>query len=207
MPPSRRRRRRTSRTRDLLYQAELAADYFQIQGLDAERRLLDATVQSYEQYVQLTQDRFEGGVASMGDVALAQTQLETARAQLTDLGIARAQFEHAIAVLTGKPPSELSIPAAPSQAPPPVVLVGLPSTLLERRPDIAAAERQVAAANEQIGVAKAAFYPVPELRRQRGLAGGGHRRSAHDADPLLVRGRAVGRDAVRRQASAARRSG
>ena len=143
----------------LLYQAELAADYFQIQGLDALRQLLDATVKSYERYVQLTQNRFDGGVASQGDVALAQTQLETARVQLTDLGIQRAQFEHAIAVLTGKPPSDLSIPAAPDQAPPPVSLAGIPSTLLERRPDIAAAERQVAAANEQIGIAKAALYP------------------------------------------------
>ena len=143
----------------LLYQAELAADYFQLQGLDAERQLLDATVKSYEQYAQLTRDRYEGGVASMADVALAQTQLETARAQLADLGHSRAQFEHAIAVLTGKPPSALSMPAAPAQSPPPPVLVGLPSTLLERRPDIAAAERQVAAANEQIGIAKAAFYP------------------------------------------------
>jgi len=143
----------------LLYQAELAADYFQIQGLDASRQLLDATVKSYEQYVQLTQDRYDGGVASKGDVALAQTQLETARAQLVDLGVQRAQFEHAIAVLTGKPPSDLSIPPATSQAPPPVSAIGIPSALLERRPDIAAAERQVAAANEQIGIAKAAFYP------------------------------------------------
>ena len=143
----------------LLYQAELAADYFQLQGLGAEERLLDATVQSYEQYLQLTKNRYEGGVASMGDVALAETQLETARAQLVDLGIPRAQFEHAIAVLMGKPPSVVSMPAATTQPLPPPVLVGLPSTLLERRPDIAAAERQVAAANEQIGVAKAAFYP------------------------------------------------
>jgi NodT family efflux transporter outer membrane factor (OMF) lipoprotein len=143
----------------LLYQAELAADYFQIQGLDASRQLLDATVKSYEQYVQLTQNRYDGGVASMGDVALAQTQLETARAQLVDLGVQRAQFEHAIAVLTGKPPSDLSIAAAPKQSPPPASLIGIPSTLLERRPDVAAAERQVAAANEQIGIAKAAFYP------------------------------------------------
>jgi NodT family efflux transporter outer membrane factor (OMF) lipoprotein len=142
----------------LLYQAELAADYFQLHGLDAERQLLDAAVESYEQYAQLTKDRYEGGVASMADLTLAQTQLETARAQLADLGPSRAQFEHAIAVLTGKPPSALSLPVAPAQPPPPV-LVGLPSTLLERRPDIAAAERQVAAANEQIGVAKAAFYP------------------------------------------------
>jgi NodT family efflux transporter outer membrane factor (OMF) lipoprotein len=144
----------------LLYQAELTSDYFQIQGLDGEQRLLEATVQSYEQYVQLTQDRFQGGVASMGDVALAQTQLETVRAQLTDLAVARAQFEHAIAVLTGKVPSDLSIPSSRTEVRPPVLSVGLPSTLLERRPDIAAAERQVAAANQQIGVAKAAVYPA-----------------------------------------------
>jgi NodT family efflux transporter outer membrane factor (OMF) lipoprotein len=144
----------------LLYQAELAADYFDLQGLDARRRLLEATVQSYEQYLQLTKDRYEGGIASMGDVALAQTQVESARAELADVEIPRAQFEHAIAVLTGAPPSALSIPAAPASSPPPPPLpVGLPSTLLERRPDIAAAERRVAAANEEIGVAKAAFYP------------------------------------------------
>jgi NodT family efflux transporter outer membrane factor (OMF) lipoprotein len=143
----------------LLYQAELAGDYFQIQGFDASQQLLDATVKSYERNVQLTQDRFDGGVASQGDVALAQTQLETARVELADLGVGRAQFEHAVAVLTGKPPSDLSIPAAPNQAPPPVSSIGIPSTLLERRPDIAAAERQVAAANEQIGIAKAALYP------------------------------------------------
>jgi NodT family efflux transporter outer membrane factor (OMF) lipoprotein len=153
----------------LLYQAELAADYFQIQGLDATRQVLDATVKSYEQYVTLTQDRFEGGVASKGDVALAQTQLETARAQLVDLGVQRAQFEHAIAVLAGKSPSDLSIPAAPKQIPPPVSTVGIPSALLERRPDVAAAERQVAAANEQIGIAKAAFYPSLTIGAGAGL--------------------------------------
>jgi NodT family efflux transporter outer membrane factor (OMF) lipoprotein len=120
---------------------------------------MDDTVKSYETYVQLTQNRYDGGVASLGDVALAETQLETARVQLVDLGVQRAQFEHAIAVLTGKPPSELSILAMPNQAPLPVSLIGIPSSLLERRPDIAAAERQVAAANEQIGIAKAAFYP------------------------------------------------
>ena len=143
----------------MLYRAELAADYFQIEGLDAARLLLDATVSSYEKSVQLTQNRFDGGVASMGDVALAQTQLETARAQLVDAGVQRAQFEHAILVLTGKPPSDLSIPALPDQSPPPVSLVGIFSILLERRPDVAAAERQVAAANQQIGIAQAAFYP------------------------------------------------
>src|ERR1019366_7575537 len=153
----------------LLYQAELAADYFQIQGLDALRQLLDATVKSYERNVQLTQDRFDGGVASQGDVALAQTQLETARVELADLGIQRAQFEHAIAVLTGKPPSDLSMPAAPNQAPPPVSSIGIPSTLLERRPDVAAAERQGAAANEQIGIAKAALYPALAFSAGAGL--------------------------------------
>lgn len=153
----------------LLYQAELAADYFQIQGLDAARLLLDATVKSYSRYVQLTQDRFTGGVASMGDVAQAQTQLETARAQLTDLGVQRAQFEHAIAVLTGKPPSDLSIPALPNQSPPPVSRVSIPSALVERRPDVAVAERQVAAANEQIGIAKAAFFPSLTFGASAGL--------------------------------------
>jgi NodT family efflux transporter outer membrane factor (OMF) lipoprotein len=157
----------------LLYQAELAADYFQIRGLDASRQLLDATVKSYEQYVQLTRDRYEGGVASMGDVALAQTQLETARAQLVDLGVQRAEFEHAIAVLTGRPPSDLSIPDAPNQSPPPASQIGIPSTLLERRPDVAAAERQVAAANEQIGIAKAAYYPTLTFS-----AGGGYQSAA-----------------------------
>jgi len=144
----------------LLYESEIASDYFQIQGVDAEQRVLETAVRSYEQSVELTQDRFQGGVASRGDVALAQTQLETARAQLTDVGIARAQFEHAIAVLTGRPPSDLEIPSLSSQTPAPVLSVGFPSTLLERRPDIAAAERRVAAANEQIGVARAAFYPA-----------------------------------------------
>lgn len=153
----------------LLYQAELAADYFQIQGLDASRQLLEATVKSYEQYVQLTQDRFDGGVASKGDVALAQTQLETVRAQTVELGVERAQFEHAIAVLTGKPPSDLSIPATPNQAPPPVSTIGIPSALLERRPDVAAAERQVAFANEQIGIATAALYPSLTIGAAAGL--------------------------------------
>jgi NodT family efflux transporter outer membrane factor (OMF) lipoprotein len=153
----------------LLYQAELASDYFQIQGLDASLQVLDTTVKSYEQYVQLTQDRFDGGVASKGDVALAQTQLETARAQLVDLGVQRAQFEHAIAVLTGKPPSDLSIPAIPNQAPPPVSTIGIPSALLERRPDVAAAERQVAFANEQIGIATAALYPSLTISAAAGL--------------------------------------
>jgi len=159
----------------LLYQSELAVDYFQIQGLDAEQRLLDTAVKSYEQYVQLTKDRFEGGIASMDDVALAQTQLETARVQLTDLQIQRAELEHAIAVLAGKPPSDISISTMLSQSPPPPEQVGVPTTLLERRPDIATAEREVAAANEQIGIAKAAFYPSLTLS-----ATGGSQTTAFD---------------------------
>jgi NodT family efflux transporter outer membrane factor (OMF) lipoprotein len=149
----------------LLYQAELATDYFQRQGLDASRRLLEDAVASYERYLQLTQDRFEGGVASMGDVTLAETQLESARAQLSDLGVEQAQLDHAIAVLTGAPPANLSLPAMLPATPTPVpdVPVGIPSELLERRPDVAAAEREMAAANAQIGVAKSAFYPALTL--------------------------------------------
>ena len=153
----------------LIYQAELASDYFQIQGLDGERQLLETTVQSYERYVQLTQDRFDGGVASQGDVALAQTQLETTRVQLADLEVQRSQFEHAIAVLTGRPPFELSLAAAPAQTPPPESAISIPSALLERRPDIAAAERQMASANEQIGIAKTAFFPALTLGAGAGL--------------------------------------
>ncbi len=139
-----------------------------MQGLDARRKLLVETLKSYTRNVQLTQNRYDGGVASMGDVALAQTQLETARAQLVDLEIPRAQYEHALAVLTGKPPSALSIGDMPNQSLPPAFPVGLPSTLLERRPDIAAAERQVAAANEQVGVATAALYPSLTLSASGG---------------------------------------
>src|SRR5205814_4244648 len=121
------------------------------------------TVKSYEDYLQLTKDRFASGVASGADVAQAQAQLETTRAQLVDLGVARAQFEHAIAILIGKPPSALSIPYAGIKSPPPNVPAGIPADLLERRPDVAAAERQMTAANEQIGIAKAAYYPALTL--------------------------------------------
>ncbi len=144
----------------LSYQAELAEDYFELRGTDGEKHLLDTTVQSYEEYLKLTQDRFNAGVASGSDVAQAQTQLETTRAQLVDYDVARAQYEHAIAVLAGKAPPEVSITYSPIKITPPPVPVGLPSQLLERRPDIAGAERQMAAANEQIGIAKAAYYPL-----------------------------------------------
>jgi NodT family efflux transporter outer membrane factor (OMF) lipoprotein len=143
----------------LTYQAQLAVLYFQLHGLDSDTELLQRTLTLYGQYLQLTQDRLSVGVASGADVAQAETQVDTTRAQLIDVGVARAQYEHAIAILIGKPPSELSIAQAVLTTPPPPTPAGLPSALLERRPDITAAERTVAAANEQIGIAKAAFYP------------------------------------------------
>jgi NodT family efflux transporter outer membrane factor (OMF) lipoprotein len=153
----------------LSYQAELAQDYFELRGADSEKELLETTVKSYQDYLKLTQDRFTSGVASGSDVAQAQTQLNTARAELIDYDVARAQYEHAIAVLTGKPPAELSISYSPIKITPPPVPVGLPSNLLERRPDIAAAERQMAQANEQIGIAQAAYYPTLTISAAGGL--------------------------------------
>ena len=143
----------------LSFQAELAEFYFELHGLDGDADLLQRTMVSYEQFLQLTKDRFDAGVASGADVAQAQAQLEATRAQLIDVGVNRAQFEHAIAILIGKPPAELSIPVAVLQGVPPPVPVGIPSALLERRPDIAGSERLVAAANEQIGIAQSALFP------------------------------------------------
>jgi NodT family efflux transporter outer membrane factor (OMF) lipoprotein len=143
----------------LLYQAELAQDYFGLHGSDSEIDLLTRTEASYQEYLTLTRNRLAAGVASDLDVAQAESQLYGVQAQRTDLLNQRAQFEHAIAILIGKPPSELTIPARTLTTPPPPVPIGLPSELLQRRPDIASAERRVAAANEQIGIAMAAFYP------------------------------------------------
>jgi NodT family efflux transporter outer membrane factor (OMF) lipoprotein len=143
----------------LSVEAELAFDYYQLRSLDAEKRLLDTTIEAYQQQLELTRVRFQTGIASDEDVAQAETQLKTTQAQATDLGIARSQFEHAIAVLTGQPPAAFSLPNAPLVAQPPSVPVGLPSQLLERRPDVAAAERRVAEANAEIGVTRAAFFP------------------------------------------------
>jgi NodT family efflux transporter outer membrane factor (OMF) lipoprotein len=143
----------------LSVEAELAFDYYQLRSLDAEKRLLDTTIEAFQQQLELTRVRFQTGIASDEDVAQAETQLKTTTAQATDLGIARSQLEHAIALLTGQPASTFSLPVASLNAQPPAVPIGLPSQLLERRPDIAAAERRVAEANAEIGVTKAAFYP------------------------------------------------
>ncbi len=154
----------------LIYQSELAQDYFNLHGLDGEYQLLDRTVKSYQEFLTLTRNRFAGGVASDLDVAQAESQLYTAQSDMIDLGVARAQFEHAIAVLTGKPPAELSLPAAALHNTPPPVPIGVPSALLERRPDIAQSERQMAAANEEIGIARAAFYPSLTLSGAAGFS-------------------------------------
>jgi NodT family efflux transporter outer membrane factor (OMF) lipoprotein len=139
--------------------AELAADYFQLRGLDAQKQLLDSTVDSFQKALELTESRYHGGLASAVDVAQAQTILDTTRAEATDVGVQRSAFEHAIAVLIGKPASQFSLPPIPLTAPPPVIPSGLPSDLLERRPDISAAERRVQEQNANIGVARAAYYP------------------------------------------------
>jgi NodT family efflux transporter outer membrane factor (OMF) lipoprotein len=146
-------------TVNLSMHADLALDYFQARSLDAEEQLLRATVTQYEQALQLTQSQFKGGIASEMEVEQALTQLKTVQAAAIDVGVMRAQYEHAVAILIGKPPAEFSLPPLPLTTPPPPIPVGLPSELLERRPDIAAAERRVASANAQIGVAKSAYYP------------------------------------------------
>jgi NodT family efflux transporter outer membrane factor (OMF) lipoprotein len=145
---------------DLSLHAELALDYFQMRGLDSQKQILDSTVETYEKALELAQNRYQGGVASGVDVAQAQTQLETTRAQAQDVEVQRASFEHAIAVLIGKSPSEFSQQPLVLTTPPPPLPPGLPSMLLERRPDIAAAERRVQEANAQIGVARAAYFPL-----------------------------------------------
>jgi NodT family efflux transporter outer membrane factor (OMF) lipoprotein len=147
----------------LSVQAEIAADYYQIRALDSQKVLLDSTVVAYRESLSLTKTRFSTGIASDQDVAQAETQLNTTQAQATDLGIQRAQFEHAIAQLIGKPPSAFALKSAPLKAQPFAIPYGVPSKLLERRPDIAAAERRVAEANAQIGVARAAYFPTLSL--------------------------------------------
>jgi NodT family efflux transporter outer membrane factor (OMF) lipoprotein len=140
-------------------QAQLAQSYFQLRTVDTQQELFDRTVADYQKSLQLTQNQYAAGIVPNANIVLAQTQLKTTQAQLVDLGIQRAQLEHAIALLIGKPASTFSIAHAPLAAMTPPLPIGLPSSLLERRPDIAAAERRIVAANAQIGVAKTAYFP------------------------------------------------
>jgi len=158
----------------LSMQSQLAQNYFQLRVLDAQKELLERTVDEYKRSLTLTQHQYKAGVVATDSVLLAETQLRSAETQALDVGIQRAQFEHAIATLIGKPPSAFSIPVIPigDQAympEMPEIPVALPSTLLERRPDVAAAERSVAAANAQIGVTKAAYFPDLTLSASGGF--------------------------------------
>jgi NodT family efflux transporter outer membrane factor (OMF) lipoprotein len=154
--------------------AEVAIDYFEVRSADAQEKLLNDTVSAYQEALELTQNRFQGGAAPKSDVAQAQTQLDAARVLATDIKVQRAQYEHALATLIGKPPAAFSLPPVPLNIQPPQlqsVPVALPAQLLERRPDIAAAERRMAASNEQIGIAQAAYYPTLNLAAVAGLEG------------------------------------
>jgi NodT family efflux transporter outer membrane factor (OMF) lipoprotein len=153
----------------LTAQAEVAVDYFQIRAQDAQKQLLDQTVKAFQESLDLTRALYQTGIDSDESVAQAETQLDTAKAQDTNLGILRAQYEHAIAVLVGKPASSFSIPVEPLNANPPEIPAGVPSQILERRPDVAAGERSMAQANAQIGVARAAYFPSLTLSASAGL--------------------------------------
>ncbi len=153
----------------LSLQAELAEDYVQLRGTDEQIRLLRVAIASYDRFLQLTVNKHDQGVVSGADVATARTQLESTRVEATDLGISRAQLEHAIAVLTGQPPASLSLDVSALTLSPPVIPLAVPSVLLERRPDIAGAERRVASANAQIGIAHAAFFPTLTLTASGGF--------------------------------------
>jgi NodT family efflux transporter outer membrane factor (OMF) lipoprotein len=153
----------------LLQQATLAVDYYELRGQDAMKLLLDQTILDYRKALELTRVLYETGIDSEQAVAQAETQLESTEAQATNLAIARAQYEHAIAMLVGKPAGNFSIPAAPWGSRPPVIPFGVPAQLLERRPDIAAAERAMAQANAQVGVARSAYFPTLNLTAAGGL--------------------------------------
>jgi len=161
-------------TARLSLHAEVAIDYFEVRSADAQKKLLDDTVNAYSEALDLTKNRFEGGAAPKSDVAQAQTQLDAARVQASDITVQRAQYEHALAILIGEPPAALNLAPIPLNFQPPTmpsIPVALPAQLLERRPDIAADERRMAAANEQIGIAQAAYYPTLNLAAVAGLEG------------------------------------
>jgi NodT family efflux transporter outer membrane factor (OMF) lipoprotein len=152
--------------------ADLAIDYFAARTLDAGEKLLRDTVAQYQQALELNEERYKGGLASEVEVEQARTILETTRAQFVDVGVARAQYEHAAAVLVGKPPAEFTFPPLPLTTPPPAIPVDVPPELLERRPDIAAAERRVAASNAQAGLARTAYYPLVNIVSSDGFESG-----------------------------------
>ena len=169
------RRKLRQETREnvkLELQTELASYYFIIRGLDSQKRLLNDTVVGYQKAFDLTNNRYVGGVASKAEVSQAKTQLNQTQAQAIDLGVQRAQLEHAIAVLMGRVPEGFHVAEAELKNTVPVIPVGIPSELLERRPDIAASERRVAAANQQIGIARAAFYPDLVIAAEGGFQAG-----------------------------------
>jgi NodT family efflux transporter outer membrane factor (OMF) lipoprotein len=157
---------------NLAMHADLALYYFQARSLDAEEQLLNSTVADYQRALQLTQNRFQGGLASGLDVQQADAQLQATRAQAIDVGVLRAQYEHAVATLIGTPAPSFSLPPLPLSTLPPRIPLGLPSQLLERRPDIAGAERRVAAANAQVGIAASAYYPILNLAAAAGFESG-----------------------------------
>jgi NodT family efflux transporter outer membrane factor (OMF) lipoprotein len=151
-------------------QATLASDYIELRVADEQKQLLDETVEAFKRSLQITQNQYTVGVVARADVITAQTQLQGAQSQQLAIGVTRATLEHAIAVLIGKAPADFSLPAAPLGAAVPVAPAGVPSTLLERRPDVAEAERRMAAANAQIGVAVAAYFPDLTLSGSYGFA-------------------------------------
>jgi NodT family efflux transporter outer membrane factor (OMF) lipoprotein len=157
----------------LSIQAELAVDYFELRAADAQAKLLADTVKVYQEALRITTNRFEGGVSNESDVFQARTQLQAAIVQQNDIRVQRAQYEHAIAVLIGQPPNSFSLKETELPPNPPKIPLALPSQLLERRPDIAATERIVNAANEQIGIARAAYYPTLNLAATGALEGAG----------------------------------
>src|SRR6266446_4661645 len=154
---------------ELSVHAELALDYFDLRQVDAQSALLQQTIDAYSEALELVQQRFTAGVSSEYDVSEAATQLESARSQLIDLGVSRAALEHAIATLIGVPASEFSLPPNPAQPAPPDIPAGVPSELLQRRPDVAAAQRRVAASNADVGEATSAFFPDLVLSAAHGF--------------------------------------
>jgi NodT family efflux transporter outer membrane factor (OMF) lipoprotein len=156
----------------LSVQAELAVDYFELRADDAQTKLLEDTVKNYQEALRITTNRFEGGISNESDVFQAKTQLQAAAVQFEDIKVQRAQYEHAIAVLIGQPPNSFSLAEEPLNARPPAIPTGLPSELLERRPDIAAAERRAAEGNQQVGIARAAYFPTVGLSAAGGFESG-----------------------------------